>query len=293
MPADLSVLLGREVLLDSVAYDDKDVLLYNLSVGMGRDPLDPGELPFVLETAGLAAVPALAAVLGSYIGSMLWNDALIDLSRIVHGEERLTLHRPLPPTGVLSGYKRIIDVADKGPGRGAIITLRKELSLPGGAPVFASDQRIFIRGGGGFGGGPGVIADQPPVPTRAPDKTETFETRRDQALLYRLNGDRHLLHADPVYARNAGFPGPILHGLCTYGIACRAILALVCDNDPSRLAAFATRMSAPVYPGDTLLTEVWVDGADLAFRTRVPARDVTVLDCGTARIVASRPIPAA
>ena len=292
MPADLTVLVGRETAVEPFAYDDKDVLLYNLSIGMGRDPLDGEELPFVLESAGLRAVPTLASVLGTLAGDNLFADADIDVSKIVHGEERLVLHRPVPPSGVLHGTKRIIDVADKGPGRGAIITLRKALYLADGEPAFSTDQRIFVRGAGGFGGGPGTVADQPPVPARAPDMSEAVETRRDQALLYRLNGDRHFLHADPEYARSAGFPEPILHGLCTYGIACRAVVAMVCDNDPTRLAGFAARMSSPVYPGDTIVIELWHDGGNVAFRARVPARDVTVLDSGTAQIVAPRPVPA-
>ena len=284
MPVDLRPMLGEETAIAPFAYGEREVLLYNLSIGMGRDPLDPAELPFVLESKGLRAVPTLATVLASHTGEPLWRGAEIDLATIVHGEERLVLHRPFLPAGVLSGRKRIVDIADKGPGRGAIVTLRKDLALADGAPAFSSLQRIFVRGGGGFGGTSGEIANLAAVPTRAPDTTAALETRRDQALLYRLNGDRHLLHADPDYARAAGFPEPILHGMCTFGIAARALLVALCAHDPARLTAFAARMSAPVYPGDTVVTEMWADGATIAFRARVPARDVTVLDCGEATI---------
>jgi len=294
MPADLNRMLGREAVMPSFSYDDRDVLLYALSIGMGHDPLDPAELPFVLEVPALRAMPTLASVLGTaaHQQGLLWQGGLLDPTRIVHGEERLELHRPLPPAGTLNGRKSVCDVVDKGPGRGAILTVRKELQLADGLPLLTCDQRIFVRGGGGFGGGAGRFEDLAAVPTRAADAAVALQTRPEQALLYRLNGDRHVLHADPEFARRAGFERPILHGLCTYGIACRAVLAAACGYDATRLRSFATRMTAPVFPGDRVVTEVWVDGDDVAFRARVPERDVTVLDSGRARIGAPRLVPA-
>ena len=294
MPADLNRLLGREAEIAPFAYDDRDVLLYALSIGMGQDPLDPGELPFVLEVPVLRVMPTLASVLGAraHEQGLLWQGGLLDPASIVHGEERLELFRPLPPTGKLAGRKWVCDVVDKGAGRGAIVTVRKELHLPDGLPVICCDQRIFVRGGGGFGGGAGQFEDLAPVPARPADAAIALQTRPEQALLYRLNGDRHLLHADPEFAHRAGFPRPILHGLCTYGMACRAVLATTCDNDATRLRQIATRMTAPVFPGDRVVTEIWVEGDDVAFRTSVPEREAVVLDCGLARIGEAQPIPA-
>lgn len=293
MPADLSQMLGLSATMTPFVYDDRDVLLYALSIGMGQDPLDAAELPFVLEQPVLCAVPTLASVLGAAANGqgLLWRGGLLDPASIVHGEERLELLRPLPPAGTLSGRAWVCDVADKGPGRGAILTVRKELNLADGLPLIACDQRIFVRRGGGFGGGAGQFSDLAAVPEQAPDATVTLQTRPEQALLYRLNGDRHLLHADPDFARSAGFERPILHGLCTYGIACRAVLAATCGYDATRLRSFATRMTAPVFPGDRVVTEVWIDGDNVAFRARVPERDATVLDCGVARIGTPRPVP--
>ncbi|MBU6266793.1 MAG: MaoC family dehydratase N-terminal domain-containing protein [Sphingomonadales bacterium] len=286
MPANLDSMLGRSAEVAPFDYEERDALLYALSIGMGQDPLDPAELAFVLEKPALRVVPTLASVLGAHAheAGLLWQGGLLDPASIVHGEERLELHRPLPAAGTLAGRKHVCDVVDKGAGRGAIITVRKELHLGDGIPAITCDQRIFVRGGGGFGGGPGSFTDLKPVPNRPADAMIHAQTRPEQALLYRLNGDRHLLHADPDFARRAGFERPILHGLCTYGIACRAVLAEACGHDPSRLRRFAARMSAPVYPGDTLATEVWRDGDQIAFRTTVPARGVTVLDCGAATI---------
>jgi len=294
MPADLNRMLGRSTVIAPFAYDDRDVLLYALSIGMGQDPLGAAELPFVLETQTLHVVPTLGSVLGTAAQEqgLLWHGGLLDPASIVHGEERLELLRPLPPAGVLSGRKWVCDVVDKGPGRGAILTVRKKLHLADGLPLIVCDQRIFVRGGGGFGGGAGQFTDLAAVPTRAADCTITLTTRPEQALLYRLNGDRHPLHADPAFARRAGFDRPILHGLCTYGIACRAVLAAACGYDETRLRSIATRMTAPVYPGDRVVTEVWNDGDNVAFRARVPERDATVLDCGVARIGTPRPVPA-
>jgi acyl dehydratase len=279
MAIDHEKLLDREVQIGPLVYDDRDILLYNLSIGMGRDPLNESELPFVVEQRELRVVPTFAAVLGSHAGPRIWDGAGIELSSIVHGEERLSILRPLPPSGTLAGTKRIVDFADKGPGKGAILTIRKQFSLEG-KPAFVSDQRIFVRGGGGFGGSDRVIEPLRGVPVRAPDFVHLSETRPDQALLYRLNGDRHMLHADPDYARMAGFERPILHGLCTYGIACRAVLESVCEYESSRIHSFDARMSAPVFPGETIRTEIWLENDEVAFRATVPAREAKVLDAG-------------
>jgi len=263
----------------SITYTDTDALLYNLSVGMGRDPFDQQEFPYFYEKPKLRVVPTAASVLGSGRANLL-DDVGIDWTGVVHGEQRMTFYRPLPPQAELISNSYISEVVDKGAEKGALITTTVEASLPGGERVCSSDNVIFARRNGGFGG-PTEGRHTPHVlPDRAPDMVHESVTRRDQALLYRLNGDRHDLHVDPEFARAAGFPKPILHGLCTYGIACRAILASVCDYDPARIAQFDVRFSAPVFPGETILTEIWVDGETVSFRCRVADRDAVVLNNG-------------
>jgi acyl dehydratase len=259
-------------------YSDRETMLYALSIGMGRDPLDESELRFVFEK-DLQAVPTLATVLTRI---PLHQASGLDYTKVVHGEQRLTLHRPLPASGELIADARVVGAYDKGPGRGAIVLLQTDVrSSADGAPLYTLLSTAFARGDGGFGGPAGSGPAPHPIPARAPDLTETLDTRSDQALLYRLNGDRNPLHADPEFARRAGFPAPILHGLCTYGVACRAVLRAVASYRAERVRAFDVRFSSPVYPGDAIATDLWVDGSTVSFRCRVPQRsDALVIDHG-------------
>jgi acyl dehydratase len=276
MSIDYEELLERRFDRRSFSYADTQALLYNLSVGMGADPLDPKELPFVFEQPNLRVVPTFAAVLGAGGGGLL-DGVPIVWPKVLHGEQRLRLHRPLPAAAQLLGSGRISEVADKGTDKGATITISLQACLASGEPLYTTDHVIFARGNGGFGG-PSKSASRPPtVPERAPDLTHVAQTRRDQALLYRLNGDRNPLHALPEFAREAGFPAPILHGLCTYGIACRSILATVCSYDPTAIREFDVRFTQPVFPGETIHVDMWVEGAVVAFRCRVAARNATLL----------------
>jgi acyl dehydratase len=259
-------------------YSDRETMLYALSIGMGRDPLDESELRFVFEK-DLQAVPTLATVLTRI---PLHQASGLDYTKVVHGEQRLTLHRPLPASGELIADARVVGAYDKGPGRGAIVLLQTDVrSSADGAPLYTLLSTAFARGDGGFGGPAGSGPAPHPIPARAADLTETLDTRNDQALLYRLNGDRNPLHADPEFARRAGFPAPILHGLCTYGVACRAVLRAVASYRAERVRAFDVRFSSPVYPGDAIATDLWVDGSTVSFRCRVPQRsDALVIDHG-------------
>ena len=260
------------------AYDDTQTILYALSIGMGRDPLDPREMGFVFEGAELKAVPTMAAVLSR---SRLVGELNIDMALMLHGEQRLTLHRPLPAKAKLVSEARVKEILDKGAGKGALIFLETVMREVGDdRPLVTLGSTLFARGDGGFGG-PTTPAPAPhPMPQRAPDHSHVTETRPDQALLYRLNGDRNPLHVDPELARRGGFPAPILHGLCSYAIACRAVLAMVCDYDPGRIASFDVRFTSPVYPGETITTDIWVDGEVVSFRCRVEARGVTAINNG-------------
>ncbi len=188
----------------------------------------------------------------------------------------------MPPQADLVANARVVAAYDKGPGKGALIYTETDVRLAGdGQALYTLLSATFARGDGGFGGPAGAGPAPHPIPARAPDLTETFETRADQALLYRLNGDRNPLHADPELARRVGFPAPILHGLCTYGIACRAILKMAAGYDHRRMRALDVRFSRPVYPGESIETDLWLDGSTVSFRCRIPQRDgAVVIDHG-------------
>lgn len=276
MPINAERLLSLDIPERVFAYGERDTMLYALGVGLGRDM--PADLPFVFEH-GLKALPTLATVIA---WDDTWQDAAgLDVARIVHGEMRVTLHRPLPSAGRVLAKLRIADVFDKGPGRGAIILAETALrDAVTGMPVATLLSTVFARGDGGFGGPTGRGPEPHPVPQRAPDHVATFATRPEQALIYRLSGDRNPLHADPDFARSVGFDRPILHGLCSYGIATTAVMKAACDGDPARIRHVAARFTAPVFPGETLSTEIWRDRAAISFRSRVVERDVVALDHG-------------
>jgi acyl dehydratase len=258
-------------------YGDRETILYALGVGLGRDPLDERELPFVLETGRLVALPTMATIFGR--ASDVTSRAGIDHRQVLHGTHRLTLHRPPPAAAELIMDERVAAVFDKGEGRGAIIEIEREARDLDGELVWTVVHGLFVRGAGGFGGARGD-ADPWTIPDRAPDLQVVTDTRRDQALLYALNGDRNPLHRDPAAARAVGFERPILHGLCTYGIACSAVVRTVCDYDPASVRAFDCRFSAVLFPGETIVTEIWDDGHTVSFRCKVPERGVTVIDNG-------------
>ncbi len=275
---DYQRLMGLKRAGDRFSYGDRETMLYAVSIGMGRDPLDADELPYVFEAPALKAVPSLATVLTRI---PLLKDCGYDYTKVVHGEQRLTLHRPLPASADLVADARVVAAYDKGAGKGALIYTETDVRLAGGEKLYTLLSCTFARGDGGFGGPAGQGPEPHPIPGRAPDLTEPFETRADQALLYRLNGDRNPLHADPELARRVGFPAPILHGLCTYGIACRAILKRVARYDHAKIRALDVRFSKPVYPGETIETQLWIDGDTVSFRCRVPQRDgAVVIDHG-------------
>lgn len=269
------------------AYTAKDSILYALGVGFGADPLDAQELRYVYEK-DLVAVPTMAAVLASPGFWMRERAELgIDFVRLVHGEQSVALHRPLPGAATLVGESRVVRITDKGEGKGAVMHVEKTLTDEAdGGLVATVEQVLFLRGDGGFskhGGGDAPAPAAPELPAGVPDVTLALPTRADAALLYRLSGDINPLHIDPAVAAKAGFPRPILHGLATYGNACRGILASCCGHDATRLRSIRARLSAPVYPGETLLLECWRLGAEeVAFRARVQERDVQVLANGRA-----------
>ncbi len=266
------------------AYIDRDAMLYALGVGLGHDPLDPRQLDFVCET-NLRTLPTFATVLG-YPGFWARDlDTGIDWLRLVNGEQGVTLHRLPAPAGTVVGRMRIVEAVDKGAGKGALVYSERVISDKAtGERIASVTQTTFCRADGGFGGPPRQSPPAHPLPARAPDLVCDLATRPEQALLYRLSGDRNPLHSDPEVAKAAGFPRPILHGLATFGVAGHAVLKSVCGYDPVRLASFAGRFSSPVFPGETVRTEMWVDGSVVSFRAVVRERDIVAMTSGRAEL---------
>ena len=279
MALDYDQLMATSVVDLPYSYTDRETMLYALSIGIGRDPLQPRELPFVSEIAGApATIPAMATVL---VPDMFPPDLGWDFSQVLHAEQRMQLYRPLPPAADLLINKRIVEVYDRGPKLGAVVMFEADGRLAADdTALFTIGNTIVARGDGGFGGPNGKGPKPHRPPRRDPDLSCELPTRRDQALLYRLNGDRNPLHADPRLAKSVGFEVPILHGLCTYGVACHAILQTICDFDATLITGMDARFSSPVLPGDTITTDMWQDGNIVSFQCSVKERGEVVVRNG-------------
>jgi len=290
MPIYYPDILDQRTAARTFTYGDKDVMLYALGIGLGADPLNEDELPFVYEK-GLKVVPTAATVLASAMGRPArgsdqaeqkpgHRQSVINFLMVVHGEQKVELHRPLSTSGTFTAEGRTIGAYDKGKDKGAVIVNETVWTDEKGEKVATLTGSTFARGDGGFGG-PSEGAPEPHVvPDRKPDLSVDFATRPDQALIYRLNGDRNPLHSDPDVARRAGFPRPILHGLCTYGLTCRAVLQAITGYDPDQIASHQVRFSAPVFPGDLVTVDLWKDGKVISFEARVKERGATVIKNG-------------
>jgi acyl dehydratase len=293
MPLDYHALKSAPIAEVEHRYDARDAILYALGVGLGADPLDEAQLRFVLEDR-LVALPTFATVLGF---PFMWFDDPrfgVDGARIVHAGHALRMHAPLPAAGTVHGRTRATVVSDKGAARGALLVFERTLSLtPDGPPVATQTMTLMARGDGGFSerpgngppGGDAFAAPRAAAPDGPPDAVVELATLPQSALIYRLVADPNPLHADPGFARAVGFPRPILHGLCAYGMAAHAILRTYAGMDAARLRAIALRFAAPVFPGDALRFELWRDGAAVRLRATVPAREgLVVLDGGEAEL---------
>jgi acyl dehydratase len=258
------------------SWDAKDAIIYALGVGMGADPMDEQELAFVYEKE-LKAVPTLAGVVawGAGVGASGVNYLLV-----VDGERKIEFHKPMTVQGKVTAASRILGAWDKGPGKGAVIVSETVLADEAGAKMLTITGSLFARGDGGFGGPSEGQPEPHAVPSRAPDMSVDIPTRPDQALIYRLSGDRNPLHCDPAIAKAAGFPRPILHGMCTYGITCRAVLQTYAGYEPARFKSHQARFSAPVFPGETITVDLWRDDEVVSFEARVKDRGVTVIKNG-------------
>jgi acyl dehydratase len=256
MAIDASV-VGTKLPAQTFEYTEKDVMLYALGVGATT-----GELEFVYEK-NLKTLPTYAVIPAFPIMAGIGQHVDINPTMVLHGEQRIDLRAPIPTKGKLTTTGTISAIYDKG--SGAVIVIDSETTDDGGALLFVNQSSIFVRGAGGFGGerGPSATSRNVP-PERRPDHVVEYKTLPQQAAIYRLSGDRNPLHIDPDFAKLGGFDTPILHGLCTYGHVGRAILHACCGGDPARFKSFEARFSGVVFPGETIVTEIWQESKDRA-----------------------------
>ena len=264
-----------------ISYTDKDSILYGLGVGLGNDPMNMDELKYVYEN-GQIALPSMATNF-QYHSSLLMS-ANLNFIMVVHGEQKLSIINPIPVSGEFVADMKVINCFDKGASKGAIVEVETTVKLKSdGTEICKLISTTFARGDGGFGG-----PESPPQkvyePEGVPDIVDEITTKPDQALIFRLSGDYNPLHSDPNFAKAAGFPKPILHGLCTYGVACRSIVKTACDKDVKKLKSFNCRFSSPVFPGETIVTEMWKNGNIINFQSKVKERDKIILKNGVSEI---------
>ena len=277
MPIDPDVAIGAELDELSFAWTSSDVLLYHLALGAGARPVDSRELRYTYER-DLRVLPTFATVAANLRvyepPAVSFPGIEIDLAKVVHGTQAVTVHRPIPVEGKAVARTRIVDVQDKG--KAAVIVNETSVTSEDGSPLWTARSSIFARGEGGFGGSRGT-SSRVELPEREPDAVIDTPTLPQQALLYRLCGDRNPLHVDPEFARSAGFDVPILHGLCTYGVVAKAVTDALLDADVTRVGSFSARFAGIVLPGETLRTRVWRTDEGLVLTTTAVERDAPVL----------------
>jgi acyl dehydratase len=263
-------------------YSVRDTILYALGVGAGAsDAPGSGDLRFVYED-GLQALPTMANVLAHPGPWQMRPELRLDWQLGLHAEQRMVLHRPIPVEGSVSSTTSIHALFDKGREKGALLYVKREIEDSTGSPLATIIQGTLLRGNGGFASEPKPSPLPAAVPERAPDASVELRTRPEQGMIYRLSGDYNPLHIDPETAARGGFERPILHGLCTFGVAGRAVLSLLCQNQPAALREIGGRFTAPVFPGESIITDVWRTGPFSGmFRSRVEERDRVVIDYGT------------
>lgn len=272
------------------SYVEKDVILYALGVGVGAEPLHPGHLRFTFEN-GLMTLPTMPVVLchpGQWVRESKFG---LDWAKIVHGEVSIELHSPLPTSATILARTRNVAVVDKGEGKHALIRQERYLydaNSGSDTPIVTLKNTYIALGQGGFSKNDGLSDELPGKPVSLPDRPADLVSESpllpQAALIYRLSGDYNPLHCDPVFAAKAGFPRPILQGLCTFGLAGFVVLRSCLDYDPSALKGLAAKFSSPVFPGETIRTEVWRDDRSILFRCRSKERDTVVLDAGKATL---------
>jgi acyl dehydratase len=279
MPIDPAVAIGADLGVTKFEWTSTDVLLYHLALGAGASPVAEQELGYVLEDR-LKVLPTFGVVAPNFRmfepPAVTFPGIDIDLSRVLHGTQSITVHAPLPTDGQAAAHSRIADVWDKG--KAAVIVQESTVTAPSGDPLWTTRSGIFARGEGGFGGSRGP-AERLPVPEGDPVLEVEVPTLPQQALLYRLCGDRNPLHADPAFAALAGFDRPILHGLCTYGMVCKALVDNLLSGDVTKVSSFGTRFAGVLFPGETLRVRAWeTETGYQATATSINRDDALVLD---------------
>lgn len=285
MQLDYEIVKNWRIPQEVQTYTPRDTILYALGAGVATvNPLGTDDLTFVYER-DLQALPTQYAILASGPFWMSDPQTGIDTRQMLHGEQFLTVHKPLPAQGTVISRSSVAEIYDKGAGKGAVLCVTRDIHDQASDELLATvGYSVFLRANGGFNG-PATGAPAPrAIPQDRPcDCYLDLITRPEQNVIYRLSGDVNPLHIDPQVARSVGFDKPILHGLCSYAIAGRAILKLLCEGDPTRLRRLDVRFATPVYPGETLRTEVWREGGGRAvFRVRVLERDVIAMNNGYA-----------
>ena len=280
MPFDPEKLLNRKFKTIRRTYTEKDCMLYALGVGMGIDPLDEECLRFVYED-DLKVLPSQSVMMAHPGFWAKEEDTGLDWVKVLHAGQEIIMHQPLPTSGTVEATTRVSEIADKGKRIGAlIVTDRVVRDVETGEDLCTLVTTILARGDGGFGGERKATPNTDVVPNTEADDVCDLPTLPQQALLYRLSGDFNPLHASPSIARNAGFKAPILHGLCTLGVMTHALMKTCCDYQPSKFKRMRLRFSAPVYPGETIRTEIWRNGNEVAFRCKSLEQDRIVISNG-------------
>jgi acyl dehydratase len=264
------------------SYSARDCIIYALGIGLGMDPLDQGQLKFVYEK-NLAAFPTMATTLG-WMGRLTNPEFGIDERMVVLADQRVVLHQPLTCEATLISRPYVKEIIDKGEGNAAIIQTTRDLRTEDGTLVATVEGSTLARKHGGFGGTVTQSPEPPTIPTRDPDAVCDLLTPPNLAQIFRLTGDTNPLHVDPEHAKVAGFPRPILHGMASFGVAAHAVVRTFADYHPERLASIEARFARPVFPGETVRTEMWHEGSDVAFRCRTVERGEVAIDNGRARL---------
>ncbi|ULN34659.1 MaoC/PaaZ C-terminal domain-containing protein [Mycolicibacterium smegmatis] len=280
MPIDLDKALGAELEPIEFSWTSSDIQLYHLGLGAGADPMDERELRYLVD-----GTPQVLPTFGNVAASFHMTEPPkvqfpgidIELSKVLHASEAVSVPGPIPTSGTAKSVQRFTEIWDKG--KAAVIVSETTVTDPSGKVLWTTKRSIFARGEGGFGGERGPSTSVEP-PSRAPDFVISLPTLPQQALLYRLCGDRNPLHSDPAFAKAAGFDRPILHGLCTYGIGCKAIVDNLLDGDVSRVASYGARFAGVVFPGETLSANIWKEDGKFIGVLTAPSRDNTVVLSG-------------
>lgn len=281
MPINLEEAIGAELDPVEFSWTSSDVQLYHLGLGAGRAPMDKRELRYLTD-----GTPQVLPTFGNVAQSFHMTEPPavrfpgidIELSKVLHASEAITVPRPIPPSGTGTAVTRFTEIWDKG--KAAVIWSETTVTDPAGTLLWTQKRSIFARGEGGFGGDRGPSGSSASLADRAPDLELSVPTSPAQALLYRMCGDRNPLHSDPDFAAAAGFPRPILHGLCTYGMTCKALVDNLLDGDAGALRSYGARMAGVVFPGETLRVSVWKQGAVFNAVVTAPERDDAVALAG-------------